>query len=64
MVDKTISEKNGLAIAEWPQDAPHPSEDSIMSVVCGNTHLHWAVHSGKADNFSPILFWRWVESID
>mmetsp|Transcript_106478 Transcript_106478/g.159276 ORF Transcript_106478/g.159276 Transcript_106478/m.159276 type:complete len:667 (-) Transcript_106478:119-2119(-) len=58
MVEKTITETNGLSIAEWPIDAPHPSEEQVISVVCGNTHLHWSVHSGKADNFAPILFWR------
>lgn len=47
-----------LNVASWPADAPSKFEDKIISVVCGNSHLHWAVHNGKKDDFSPILFWR------
>jgi hypothetical protein len=46
--------------ASWPEDAPHRLEENVMSVVCGNTHLHWAVHTGKKNDFAPILFWRYV----
>ena len=49
----------GLKVAEWPEDVPSEYEDKVISVVCGNSHLHWAVHNGKKDGFSPILFWRY-----
>eukprot|EP00980_Cylindrotheca_fusiformis_P014090 scaffold3702_cov126-Cylindrotheca_fusiformis.AAC.2 len=39
--------------ASWPEDAPHRLEEHVLTVVCGNTHLHWAVHMGKADRFTP-----------
>ena len=31
-----------------------------MSIVCGNTHLHWALHLGIQGKFLPQLFWRLV----
>ena len=58
MVEKTVSDKTEIPYATFPDDAPYPGEKSIMSVVCGNTHMHWAVHGGKKDKFAPILFWR------
>ena len=44
--------------AKWPQAAPSKDEETVISIVCGNTHLHWAIHTGKSEDFSPILFWR------
>jgi hypothetical protein len=46
------------AKAEWSEGTPHKLEAKVLSVVCGNTHLHWAVHNGVKDSFAPILFWR------
>jgi pantothenate kinase type III len=49
-----------IASASFPQDAPNRLEEKIISIVCGNTHLHWAVHEGQSSDFVPILFWRYV----
>jgi len=30
-----------------------------MSIVCGNSHLHWALHNdARGENLNPNLFWR------
>jgi hypothetical protein len=52
------SDDADIKMAVWPDDAPSIHEEKMITIVCGNTHLHWAVHNGKKDNFSPILFWR------
>jgi hypothetical protein len=49
--------------ASWPQDAPNRYEEKIISIICGNTHLHWAVHEGQSNDFVPILFWRYVPEV-
>jgi hypothetical protein len=55
-----MGQTKDLKTAEWPGDAPFKGEDSVISIICGNTHLHWAVHAGHDASFAPILFWRYV----
>lgn len=44
---------------KWPDSAPHGTEEYFVSVVCGNTHLHWAFHKAEIDKkMAPTLFWR------
>ena len=49
-----------IPFAKWPQDEPSIFEEKVVTVVCGNSNIHWAIHSGKTDKFTPILFWRCV----
>lgn len=51
-------DEEGVQVAVWPDDVPSKYEDKVLSIICGNSHLHWAIHNGLSDNFSPILFWR------
>ena len=44
----------------WPASCPSKNEETVMSVVCGNTHLGWALHLGINGKFLPQLFWRLV----
>jgi hypothetical protein len=44
--------------AQWPDALPHPHEEKIFSVVCGNTNIKWAVHEGVGMSFSPSCCWR------
>ena len=54
------NKEDTIPFAEWPDDAPYHLEESILTVICGNSHLRWSMHSGLKDNFAPILFWRYV----
>ena len=49
--------------ATWPNACPSKYEESVMSIVCGNTHLHWALHLGTNGKFMPQLFWRLVARV-
>jgi hypothetical protein len=63
-IDKQIpAVESIIRSASWPQDAPNRHEEKIISIVCGNTHLHWAVHEGQLHDFVPILFWRYVHEV-
>jgi len=42
----------------WPESIPDVGEEYIVSVVCGNSHMHWAFHNGIEKDFKPVLFWR------
>ena len=44
----------------WPASCPSKYEESILTIVCGNTHLQWALHDGVGKEFMPHLFWRLV----
>lgn len=41
-----------------PFHYPSPREDFILTISCGNTHLHWATHHGANEDFNPKIFWR------
>ena len=45
---------------KWPDAAPQEGEELIFSISCGNSHLHWATHTGEDDGFNPQIFWRYV----
>lgn len=47
-----------LKPTQWPDALPHPHEEKIFSVVCGNTNIKWAVHEGVGMSFSPSCCWR------
>lgn len=62
-VDNEINEIVGdgppILNAQFPFGAvPHPDTQVFMSVICGNTHIRWAIHEGVKDSFYPSLFWR------
>ena len=47
----------GLFItAHWPEACPHPLETRFLSVVAGNTTLHWALHHPVS--YAPFCYWR------
>ena len=46
-----------IPYAEWPRDAPSALERNVLTIVCGNTRLHWALHEGCVNKFIPIMFW-------
>ena len=41
-----------------PFSGPPLHADSAISVVCGNTRCHWAIHDSFAKDFYPLLFWK------
>jgi len=49
--------KTTIDYAEWPRDAPSVMERNIITIICGNTRLHWALHEGCMNKFMPIMFW-------
>jgi hypothetical protein len=49
-----------MQYARFPKDAPSQLEDRILSIVCGNSNLHWALHLNVDDKFVPCLFWKYV----
>lgn len=51
---------NGLSAATWPTASPPPGTPHVLSIVVGNTHLHWAMHTGPELDFHPTIFWRYV----
>ena len=54
--------------SKWPNAAPPEGQQTIITISCGNSHLHWATHdihhknnndnNNNNDLFSPTLFWR------
>jgi pantothenate kinase type III len=52
--------KTTIDYAEWPRDAPTALERNVITIVCGNTRLHWALHEGCMNKFIPIMFWYTV----
>lgn len=42
----------------WPEAAPSPNEEKIISMSVGNSHISWAVHESVAQGLVPTLFWR------
>ena len=46
----------------WPDAAPLDGEELIFSISCGNSHLHWATHTGEVDEYNPEIFWRYVST--
>ena len=46
-----------LATTLWPDALPHPQEEKIFSVVCGNSTLKWSLHDGVGNQFVPVCVW-------
>ena len=45
-----------VPVATWPEALPSDEEAHIMSIVCGNSHLHWALHNdARGENLNPNL---------
>lgn len=51
-------QKTGIEYAKWPRDAPSTLESKVITIVCGNSRLHWALHEGIRNKFIPIMFWQ------
>jgi len=56
--------KTTIDYAEWPRDAPSALERNVITIICGNTRLHWALHEGCINKFIPILFWYTMHDSD
>jgi len=56
--------KTTMNYAEWPRDAPSALERNVITIVCGNSRLHWALHEGCMNKFIPIMFWYTVHDDD
>lgn len=50
--------KENLPETKWPESLPHPHEEKIFSIICGNTHIKWAIHEGVSMEFTPTCCWR------
>jgi len=62
---ETPPSKARIPLALWPQHAPHPEEDYLLSILLlgdaeRGLHYRWALHEGAAHNFIPFVFWRCV----
>ena len=45
-----------VPVATWPEALPSDEEPHVMSIVCGNSHLHWALHNdARKDELEPNL---------
>mmetsp|Transcript_20795 Transcript_20795/g.30813 ORF Transcript_20795/g.30813 Transcript_20795/m.30813 type:complete len:613 (+) Transcript_20795:60-1898(+) len=53
--------------SKWPDAAPPEGQQTILTISCGNSHIHWATHdissspnnnANNANEFAPSLFWR------
>ncbi|KAK1746380.1 putative pantothenate kinase, type III [Skeletonema marinoi] len=52
--------------SKWPDAAPPEGQQTILTISCGNSHIHWATHdissspnnNNNANEFAPSLFWR------
>eukprot|EP00934_Nitzschia_sp_Nitz4_P001628 Nitzschia sp. Nitz4//scaffold222_size33694//3280//5255//NITZ4_007860-RA/size33694-augustus-gene-0.21-mRNA-1//1//CDS//3329542585//1628//frame0 len=56
-LDFAKKQKNEIP-TNWKEALPQPNEDRFITVMCGNSSLYWAVHSGRSDHFQPGLFWK------
>jgi hypothetical protein len=50
-----------MPLARWPQDAPHPDEEYILSLLIERGDYRWALHQSADEAFFPIIFWRCVD---
>ena len=62
--DSNFSTKKDYMESSWPECAPSEEEEHIVSIVCGNSHLHWAFHNGVKTDVQPALFWRYVRTYE
>ena len=45
-----------IQVATWPEALPADEESHVMSIVCGNSHLHWALHNdARGEHLNPNL---------
>jgi hypothetical protein len=45
-----------VPVATWPAAVPSDEEAHVMSIICGNSHLHWALHNdAREENLNPNL---------
>jgi pantothenate kinase type III len=47
----------------WPESCPMPEEETFVSICCGNSNIHWALHRVQSkydtqDNLQPIIIWK------
>ena len=49
------------AAENWTQHAPSRFEEMMLTIVCGNSNYHWALHMGVEHKFVPSLFWKYVD---
>jgi len=44
--------------AQFPRDTPSALEHNVITIICGNSRLHWTLHDGCLNKFRPIIFWH------
>lgn len=57
----TVNSEEGPDLIEWsnfPETNPHAHVEHVISIVCGNTRWHWALHDGYESEYFPTLFWK------
>ncbi|KAL7576518.1 hypothetical protein ACA910_018017 [Epithemia clementina (nom. ined.)] len=47
-----------IQLSSWPASCAHPEATNIVSVVCGNSRLHWSIHEGFESEFTSSIFWK------
>jgi hypothetical protein len=50
--------KQILPVAVFPDSLPHRKESFFLSIVIGQTHLHWAMHEGFDAECTASVFWK------
>jgi hypothetical protein len=55
---KKKADNSGIPWVTWPNGNPSPHSDVFFTVVCGNSHYHWAMHEGPKFRFVPHTFWK------
>lgn len=59
----STAKKNHIEDAVWPTSCPLSKETYFISIGCGNSTIHWALHnvSSKYDtesNLQPLIMWK------
>lgn len=54
-----------MSLSSWPSSSVHGEASArVLSVICGNTRCHWALHDPVQSTFTPILFWKTTPPLD
>eukprot|EP00523_Entomoneis_sp_CCMP467_P004073 CAMPEP_0168750070 /NCGR_PEP_ID=MMETSP0724-20121128/17062_1 /TAXON_ID=265536 /ORGANISM="Amphiprora sp., Strain CCMP467" /LENGTH=606 /DNA_ID=CAMNT_0008798039 /DNA_START=31 /DNA_END=1851 /DNA_ORIENTATION=- len=54
----SYSPHDALETSDFPASNAHLDATNVISIVCGNSRYHWALHGGYDDEYFPNLFWK------